>query len=179
MKFRKFDIPKSLVVVLAEVPTDKLYPLVDHAVGYEKGTDQAYNEKLDRIVASVAEIGVIEPVIAHNRLDDGMFQVCIGCQRYFAAKTMSTLSGLATAMMCIVNCLKGQKHIPEGRHLMTADDVAACFEDVEMASLCLEDVPNPEVRGWRAPGGHGNQAFDYGDGGTKGGVYCSPAKREW
>jgi len=173
MKFGKFDIPRLLVVVLAEIPTDKLYPLVDHAVGYEKRTDQAYNEKLDRMVVSVAEVGVIEPVIAHNRLDDGTFQVCIGCQRYFAAKRNNV-----PAMMCVINCLEGQKHIPEGRRLMTADDVTACFKDVESSSLCLEDVPNPEVRGWLAPGGHGNQAFDYGDGGTKGGVYCSPAKRD-
>jgi len=173
MKFKKFDIPSPMVIVLAEVQTDKLYPLVDHAVGYAKGTDKAYNAQLDEMAASVADVGVIEPVIAHNRLDDGTLQVCIGCQRYFAAKRNNV-----STMMCIVNCLEGQMHIPEGRRLMNADDVSACFKNVEPASLCLEDVPNPEVLGWKAPGGHGNQAFDYGDGGTKGGVYCSPAKHK-
>ena len=52
----------------------------------------------------------------------------------------------------------------------------ACFKYPEPRSLCLETIPNPDVLGLRSPGGNGNQAFDYGDGGTKGGVFCSPKR---
>jgi len=171
MKFREFDIDGPLVVVFAEIPTDQLYPLVDHEVGYNKGHDKDYCAKIDRMVASVAKHGVIDPVIAHNRLDDGTFQVCIGCHRYLAAKK----NGVPT-VKCIVNCIEGQQHVPHGKRLESSEDVLACFQHPEPLSLCLEAIPNPGVLGWRAPGGFGNQAFDYGDGGTKGGVFCSPRR---
>jgi len=171
MKFRQFEIDPPLVVVFAEIPTDQLYPLVDHEVGYNKGHDKDYCAKIDRMVASVAQHGVIDPVIAHNRLDDGTFQVCIGCHRYLAAKK----NGVPT-VKCIVNCIEGQRHIPQGKRLESSEDVLACFRHPEPLSLCLEAIPNPGVLGWRAPGGFGDQAFDYGDGGTKGGVFCSPRR---
>lgn len=170
-EFRQFDIPAPLVVVFADIPTDQIYPLVDHEVGYNKGHDKDYNAKIDRMIASVKQHGVIDPVIAHNRLDDGTFQVCIGGHRYLAAKK----NGIQT-MKCIVNCIEGQTRIPDGKRLMNSADVMACLKHPEPLSLCLEEIPNPDVLGYREPGGHGNQAFDYGDGGTKGGVFCSPAR---
>jgi len=171
MQFRKFKMAAPLVVVFAEIPTDQLYALVDHEIGYNRGTDKEYNAKIDRMAASVKEHGVIDPVVAHNRRDDGTFQVCIGCHRHLAAK-----KNKVSTMKCIVNCIEGQKHIPDGKWLTSAEDIMACFEHPEPLSLCLEPIPNPDVLGLRPPGGNGNQAFDYGDGGTKGGVFCSPKR---
>lgn len=171
MKFRQFPVEAPLVVVFAEIPTDQLYPLVDHEVGYRKGHDKEYCAKIDRMTASVAEHGVIDPVIAHNRRDDGTFQVCIGCHRLLAAKR-----NCVPTVKCIVNCIEGQSHIPDGRRIRSSEEVLTCFKHPEPRSLCLEAIPNPGVLGLRPPGGHGDQAFDYGDGGTKGGVFCSPRR---
>ncbi len=160
-----------LVVVHAEIPMEKLYPLVDHKVGYEKGHDTQYNAQLDRMCESVEREGIRNPVIAHNRRDDGTYQVCIGCQRHFAADRL----GLP-AIRCIVNCLEGQSHIPDGDRLHDSDEVAEYFEAVNPQSLCMEGIPNPEVIGLDQSGG--KLAFDYGDGGTKGGFFCAPMPTE-
>ena len=167
----KFRVESPLIVVFAEIPTDQIYPLIDHEVGYRKGHDKDYCANIDRMIASVAEHGVMDPVIAHNRRDDGTFQVCIGCHRYLAAK-----KNKVPTMKCIVNCIEGQKHIPDGQRLVSSEDIMACFRYPQPKSLCLEPIPNPDVLGLRSPSGNGNQAFDYGDGGTKGGVFCSPKR---
>lgn len=160
-----------LVVVHAEIPTEKLYPLVDHKAGYDKGQDANYNTQLDRVCESIEKEGILNPVITHNRRDDGTYQVCIGCQRYFAADRLGLPS-----MKCIVNCLEGQNHIPDGDRLQNSDEVAEYFEAISQQSLCIEAVPNPEVLGLEQSGG--KLAFDYGDGGTKGGFFCSSMPME-
>ena len=160
-----------LVVVHAEIPMEKLYPLVDHKTGYDKGHDTQYNAQLDRVCESIEKDGILNPVVAHNRRDDGTYQICIGCQRHFAADRLGLPS-----MKCIVNCREGQSHIPDGVRLHNSDEVAEYFEAISPQSLCLEEVPNPEVLGLEQSGG--KLAFDYGDGGTKGGFFCSSMPME-
>ena len=141
----------------------KIYPLIDHGREYDKRSMHG----LDKMIESVKEEGVREPVITHNRKDNGTYQVCIGCQRYFAAKRNNL-----KYIMCIVNCLEGQKYIPDGERLFDAKDIAQCFKEPRMRTLCFEPLPNPHILGLQKSG---EQAFQQGKRfSAEGGVFCAP-----
>lgn len=63
------------------------------------------------MVETIRKDGDIKyPLSARNVHDDGTYVVEVGCQRLKALETIG-----ATEAPCIVHCLEGQAHIPDGK----------------------------------------------------------------
>lgn len=75
------------------------------------------------MVEAIRETGDIKyPLSARNIKDDGMYTVEVGSQRLQALTTVGAIDA-----PCIVHCLEGQTHIPEGRILRGKRQVLEYF----------------------------------------------------
>lgn len=107
------NVPDGLILVDAALPVSALRLPADF------DPDPV---ALAGVVESVGRRGVLEPPVVFNRRDDGTYEVRIGCKRARAAQVNRVAS-----MRCIVNCIVGQRFVPEGRRLETDDDVTGMF----------------------------------------------------
>lgn len=100
----------SIILTYARIPLASLYYGVNRPQSWWDSQPK-FIEMQKLMVETIRKEGDIKyPLSARNLNDDGTYVVEVGCQRLKALTTFGAIDA-----PCIVHCLEGQTHIPDGK----------------------------------------------------------------
>ena len=130
----------NIIITYARIPLKSLYYGVNRPQSWWDSQPK-FIEMQKIMVEAIREAGDIKyPLSARNVKDDGTFVVEVGSQRLKALNTL----GVEDAP-CIVHCRDTHKHIPEGRVLVSDQEIFEYFggrvKRVVLTEYSLQVVP--------------------------------------
>ena len=125
--------PENLILIYTELSPDIMYPI--HAIEQLNTMYNAIDGKMKKIEKSISKEGIKHPLILRNEKDNGTYQVYRGCQRLYLSNKLNIKK-----IPCLVNCLKGQKNIPEGKQIKSVEEALSYFDKYDENQIYNQEM---------------------------------------